>query len=81
MIVGILVLWQVIGLAVEAIVIPPMLINTFRRISGNEQFEQAVEKSWETTQNVVELGEYHRKISPDMENFYVTMKDVLETLK
>lgn len=81
MIVGILILWQVIGLAVEAIVIPPMLIKTFRRISRNEQFEQAVEKSWKTTKKVVELGEYHRKTSPDMESFYVTMKDVLETLK
>lgn len=81
MIVGILVLWQVIGLAVEAIVMPPMLIKYLRRPPKNERLEQAVEKAWETTQKAAEAKKRCDSIAPpDMAEFYVKMAEVAQHL-
>lgn len=83
MIVGILVLWQVIGLAVEAIVIPPMLIKYLRRPPKNERLEQAVEKAWETTQKaaVAETCCCDSVAPPDMAEFYAKMAEVVNLRK
>lgn len=82
MIIWILIAWQVIGFAVEAVSIPLMLIRCLHRPHPDFHLERAAENAWEATEKAVKSEKSRDSVAPpDMAEFYVTMSEAVNLRK